>query len=139
MPYRIAADVVLLLHIAFVIFVVAGGLLVLRHRRWIWIHLPAAIWGALVELLNLRCPLTPLEFWLLSRGGAEPGTAGVIGRFLVPIVYPAGDIRVIQFLLGTLVILINICIYGWIWYRWRTTRRQRAADDRIDRDNGPAH
>ena len=129
MPFLIAADVVLLLHVAFVIFVVTGGLLVLRQRRWMWIHLPAVIWGALVEFLNLRCPLTPLELWLLARAGNEPGEAGVIGRFLIPIVYPYGDLRVIQVILGTLVVLVNVCIYGWILHRRRMDRRKGAVGD----------
>ena len=128
-PYLIAADVVLLLHVAFVIFVVAGGLLVLREKRWMWLHLPAAIWGALVEFFNLRCPLTPLEFQLLARAGSEPEKAGVIGRFVIPIVYPDGNLRNIQIVLGTLVVLVNVCIYGWLLHRWRVDPHKRTAED----------
>ena len=119
----------MLLHVAFVIFVVAGGLLVLREKRWMWLHLPAAIWGALVEFFNLRCPLTPLEFQLLARAGSEPEKAGVIGRFVIPIVYPDGNLRNIQIVLGTLVVLVNVCIYGWLLHRWRVDPHKRTAED----------
>ena len=119
----------MLLHVAFVIFVVAGGLLVLREKRRMWLHLPAAIWGALVEFFNLRCPLTPLEFQLLARAGSEPEKAGVIGRFVIPIVYPDGNLRNIQVVLGTLVVLVNVCIYGWLLHRWRVDPHKRTAED----------
>jgi hypothetical protein len=55
------ADLLVALHLAFVVFVVAGGLLVLRWPRLAWVHVPAAVWGALVEVTGWICPLTPVE------------------------------------------------------------------------------
>jgi hypothetical protein len=68
-PYQLLADLVVLVHVVFVIFTILGGLLAARWRRLAWIHLPAVIWGAIVELFGWVCPLTPLENWLRQRGG----------------------------------------------------------------------
>lgn len=112
------ADAVLLLHLAFILFVVFGGFLLRRHPRLLPLHLPAAIWGALVEFADWTCPLTPLEN-LLRRLAGEAGYAdGFIAHYLVPIIYPPGLTPEIQWALGLGVLVINAVAYAW-WYRAR--------------------
>lgn len=115
----IAADIVVLLHLAFILFVAIGGLFVLRWPRLAWAHLPAAMWGALVELAGWICPLTPLENRLRSAAGESAYTGGFIDRYIVPIVYPAGFTRGMQLALGTAVIVVNLVIYGAVVRRWK--------------------
>jgi hypothetical protein len=91
MPARIAADLVVLAHLGFILFVILGGLLVLRWPRMAWIHLPAVIWGALIEFAGWICPLTPLENWLREASGTAGYQGGFIEHYLVPIVYPANS------------------------------------------------
>lgn len=118
MIYKIAADSVAVLHFVFILFVVFGGLLVIRYSKAAWAHLPAAVWGALIEFTGLICPLTPLEN-LLRRASGEAGySGGFIKHYLIPLIYPAGLTREIQIMLGAAVVLINVAIYGCIIYRW---------------------
>jgi hypothetical protein len=119
MTYRLLADLVVVLHFAFVLFVVLGGLLVLRWRRLMWLHLPAAIWGALIEFAGWVCPLTPLENWLRHRGGEAGYTGGFVERYIVSVLYPEGLTREHQIILGLLVLVINLLIY------WRVFTRSR--------------
>ena len=106
-----------LLHFAFVLFVVAGGLLVLRWRRLAWVHLPCAVWGALIEFTGCICPLTPLENWLRRRAGGADYSGGFIEHYVMPILYPVGLTRSIQIGLGIAVIVINAALYLWIFSR----------------------
>jgi hypothetical protein len=116
------ADLVLLLHILFVIFAVAGGFLVL-WRRWIlWLHLPAVAWAAIVEFYGLICPLTPIENWLRLQGGGIAYQEGFIARYIWPILYPEALTREVQTGLGWLVLVLNLAIYSWVWRRWRRER-----------------
>ena len=119
MIYRAAADLVALTHFAFVLFVVLGALLVVRWRRLAWLHLPCAIWGALIEFSGFVCPLTPLENWLRQRAGSAGYSGGFIEHYLMPVLYPAGLSRSVQIVLGLAVVLINLSIYGWILTRRR--------------------
>jgi hypothetical protein len=112
MTYRIAADAVLLLHLAFILFVVLGGLLVLKWPRLALLHVPAVAWGATVELLHLICPLTPLENRLRRAAGEEGYSGGFIEHYLVPLIYPAGLTPGIQLWLGAFVLLLNLVPYG---------------------------
>ena len=122
MLYRLAADAVLAAHLAFVLFVVCGGLLVLRTPRLAWLHLPAVAWGAFVELSGSICPLTPLEV-TLRRGAGEAGYGGdFIEHYLVALIYPAGLTRELQMALGAAVLLLNLIVYFILWRR-RSIRR----------------
>ena len=123
MIYRIAADLVLLLHLIFILFVVLGGWLVLRNARFIWIHLPAVAWGAFIELSGRVCPLTPLENQLRIASGSAGYSGGFIERYLIPVVYPSGLDRPVQIALGLVVILVNAVFYGLLVKRWARTRR----------------
>jgi hypothetical protein len=116
------ADLVVVLHLAFVVFVVAGGLLVLRWPHVIWIHVPAAVWGAVTEALALGCPLTPLENWLRAAGGQPGYEGGFVARYVVPILYPGELTRTHQAVLAVAVVVVNAVIYTVVWRR----RRRRA-------------
>ena len=108
----LAADLVLLLHLGFILFVAAGGLLVLRWPRVAWLHIPAALWGAVVELFGWLCPLTPLENRLRMASGQEGISEGFIAHYLLPVIYPEGLTRTIQLFLGAAVVVINLAIYA---------------------------
>ena len=116
MLYSILADAVLLFHLAFIVFVGAGGLLVLWWKRAMWVHLPLAAWGVWIELSGDICPLTPLENWLRIRGGAAGYTGDFIGQYLLWLLYPSGLTREIQIILGAIVVGINIGIYGYLFF-----------------------
>jgi hypothetical protein len=127
MAYRILADLVVGVHVLFVVFVVAGGLLALR---WPWVaaaHLPAAVWGALIEFRGWICPLTPLEKSLRASAGQAGYTGGFIDHYLLPVLYPAGLTRGVQLVLGSLVIAVNVVVYGLLLWRWRGGRADATA------------
>lgn len=112
MLYSILADLVLILHLAFIIFAVLGALLVLKWKGVLWIHLTAAVWAALIEFANWRCPLTPLEIWFRQLAGAEGFEGGFIEHYLLRVIYPPGLTRNVQITMGVLVLLLNIGIYS---------------------------
>ena len=113
-PYSLLADLIVLVHVAFVVFAVLGGLLAARWRRLVWIHLLAVIWAAIVEVFGWVCPLTPLENWLRRRGGQGGYPSDFIAHYVLPILYPEGLTREVQITLGVIVVLTNSAIYGWI-------------------------
>ncbi len=119
------ADLVVLLHAAFIVFAVAGGLLVLRRPRLAWLHLPAAAWAAAVELAGWICPLTPLENALRRAAGGPGYPTDFIEHYVMPLVYPAGLTRGTQLVLGLLVVAVNGAVYAWLWRR--RARAGRAA------------
>ena len=108
---RIAADGVVVIHLAFILFVILGGLALFRWPWMIWIHVPTAVWGALVELLGAPCPLTPLENHLRQAGNAGGYSGGFIDHYIMPIVYPPGLTRGTRVVLGMLILAINFAIY----------------------------
>ena len=112
-----AADLLVALHAAFVAFVVLGGLLLFRWPRAAWLHLPAALWGAAVELGGWICPLTPWEQALRQAAGEGGWQGSFIGHYLLPLIYPDGLSRETQLLLGLLVVLVNAVIYTTWWRR----------------------
>lgn len=114
---RLLADAVLVLHLGFILFVVFGGLVVLRHPRLAWLHLPAVAWGAATEFLGIICPLTPLENRLRVQGGEAGYGGGFVENYLTALIYPAGLTREVQLLLGALVIVINVAVYLKLWQR----------------------
>lgn len=120
MVYRLAADLVLLAHFAFILLVVAGGLLVMRYTWFAWIHIPAACWGAFVELTGRICPLTIWENSLRIRAGQEGYDVSFIEQYVLPVIYPAGLTREIQLVLAAVVIALNVIIYATILIRKKT-------------------
>ena len=127
MIYRSLADLVLVLHLAFIVFVVAGGLLALRWRRAPFVHLPAALWGVFVEVSGGACPLTPLENALRRAAGASGYSGGFIEHYLVPTIYPATLSQPVQLVLAGLVVLTNALVYAIVWRRYRSARGRLAA------------
>ena len=121
-----AADLVVVLHLAFILFVVAGGLLVLRWPRLAWAHLPVVAWGAGIELIGWICPLTPLENALRRAAGQAGYAGGFIEHYLMPLIYPAGLTREIQLALGLFVLVVNLAIYTVVALRWRRSRHRTA-------------
>jgi hypothetical protein len=119
--YRILADIVVGLHFVFVLFVVIGGLLVLRWPKVAYLHIPAAVWGAAIEFAGWICPLTPLEKFLRERAGETSYEGAFIEHYILPVLYPSALTREIQLLLGFTVIALNLAIY---WYVLRRRRRQ---------------
>jgi hypothetical protein len=115
--YWLLANALVLLHLAFILFVVAGGLLVARKPRLVWLHLPAVIWGALIEFMGWICPLTPLENHFRKLAGQTGYKGGFIEHYLLPLIYPETLTAATQYLLGTLVLAANILIYFWLWRR----------------------
>jgi len=115
MLYSVLADMTVLIHTLFVLFVVFGGLAVLRWRRLLWLHLPAAVWGAVIEMIGWVCPLTYLENYFRHAGG-EAGYRGTfIEHYLEPVLYPLGLTQLSHIILGILAIFINLLIYLQLW------------------------
>ena len=117
--FNLWADVVVFLHASFVFFVVFGGLAVLRWRRLAWLHLPAALWGAIIELVAWICPLTYLENYFRRLGGETGYGVTFIERYLEPIIYPLGLTRHTQLVFGLSALLLNLAIYTLFWNRRR--------------------
>ena len=121
------ADLVVLAHLLFVLFVVAGGVLVLSRRRLAWLHLPAVAWAAFVEFSGRICPLTPLENALRRRAGGPGYEASFIEHYVIPLLYPPALTRDLQWLLGGAVLVINAVVYTLV-----VTRRVRRTSGRSD-------
>ena len=119
----LAAEIIVLLHFAFILFVSAGGLLVLRWPRLAWLHLPCVAWGVLIEATGGTCPLTPLEMRFRLAAG-DPGYSGdFIDRYLLPVLYPSGLTRGVQIGLGLALLLFNAIIYILLWQWHRKSKR----------------
>lgn len=117
MVYRVAADAVVVFHLVFILFVLFGGLLVLRRPWLALLHVPAIAWGAAVEFLHLYCPLTPLENALRASAGEQGYDGGFVEHYLIPLIYPAGLTPGIQLWLGSVVLLVNVFVYGVLLVR----------------------
>ena len=105
------ADAVLVAHLAFVVFVVLGGFLVLRWRGLAWVHVPVALWGGAIVITGFTCPLTPLENRLQRLGGRAGYQGGFIEHYVTSALYPAGLTRETQIVLGALVLVLNLVLY----------------------------
>lgn len=114
MFYSLLADIIVVLHLIFIIFVVLGGLLVLKWRWMVWLHVPAAVWGALIEFVGWICPLTPFENRLRHLAGESGYTGDFVEQYLLPLIYPSGLTREIQIMLGIGVIAINLVVYFFV-------------------------
>lgn len=112
--YSVLADAVLVLHLAFILFVVLGGLLVLRWPRVAWVHLPCAAWGVAIEFGGWICPLTPLENRLRILAGERAYQGDFVARYLMPVIYPDGLTREAQVALGLAVLGLNVVIYATV-------------------------
>lgn len=121
--YGILAALVVAAHLAFILFVVFGGLFALRAPRAAWLHLPAFLWGSWIELSGGVCPLTPLENELRRAAGAESYAVSFIEYYLLPVIYPGGLTRGVQLTLAAGLLLVNVVIYAWVIARWRKEKQ----------------
>ena len=119
MPYRLLSDFVVLLHMAFIVFAVLGGILNIWCRKVLWIHLPAFLWGAWIEFTGGICPLTYLENWLLVKSGLGGYHGDFIANYIIPVVYPVNLTREIQMALAAIVIVVNVLVYGYVFMKTR--------------------
>jgi uncharacterized protein DUF2784 len=117
MPYALLADLLVLVHVLFVLFVILGGVAVLRWPRLAWLHLPAAAWGVAIELGGWLCPLTYLENRYRRLGGAAGYGGGFIEHCLEPLLYPLGLTEHTQLALGLTALVVNLCLYLRLWRR----------------------
>ena len=124
MLFQVLADIIVLIHFAFIILVAFGGLLVFRWRWIFWFHLPAVIWGMLIELAGWICPLTPLENLFRRKGGAAGYESSFVDHYILPLVYPDHLNRRMQIGLGLLVFIINLSIYGTVLIKTSARRSQ---------------
>lgn len=122
LPEGIAADAVVLVHLAFVVFVAAGGLLVLRFPKLALLHVPALLWGAWIEVTGGICPLTPLENELRRSAGEAGYASGFIEHYVYPVLYPPGLTRGTQLVLAALLVALNLAVYGRLLVRRRQER-----------------
>lgn len=119
MLYRLAADALVLVHLAFILLVLFGGLLVVKWRAALFIHLPALAWGLAVEGLHLACPLTGWENRMRAAAGGAGYQGGFVEHYIWPLIYPSGLTPQIQTLLGLFVLLQNLVVYSYVIRRWR--------------------
>ncbi|MEA3404445.1 MAG: DUF2784 domain-containing protein [Pseudomonadota bacterium] len=123
MGYQLAADFIVLIHFAFIAFVLAGGLLAFKWRWLVWLHIPAVIWGSLIVMVGWICPLSPLEYWLRQLGAGEAYSDSFIDHYLTPVIYPAGFTDEMKIAMGIIVLVINVVVYTIF-----LVRRKRDAD-----------
>jgi len=119
MDARLLADALLALHGLFILFVVFGGLLALRWPKMVWVHLPAALWGAAIEFGGWVCPLTPLENHFRRLAGEQGYAGGFVQHYMLPLIYPGVLTREIQIGFGLLVVGVNGIVYYFVWRRRR--------------------
>ncbi|MBA3017477.1 MAG: DUF2784 domain-containing protein [Proteobacteria bacterium] len=119
MLYRLLADAIIIIHLIFILFVISGGLLLLRNKRWSIVHLPATFWAVIIEFKGWMCPLTPLENWFREKGGNAIYQGDFIEHYLLPIIYPADLTKELQIIFGLSVIIINIAVYIWVLKKTR--------------------
>jgi len=120
----ILADALVIMHLLFVAFVMAGGFLLVRWPKLVWLHLPAAAWGAFIEFAGGVCPLTPLENHLRLLGGESAYSGDFVERYLLPILYPENLALPVQQVLGGVVVAVNLAAYALAYRVWR----RKAAD-----------
>jgi hypothetical protein len=127
MIYSLAADMVVMVHFAFILFVIGGGLLVLKWPKAAIVHIPCAAWGAVVVLGGWVCPLTPLEQHLRALAGGTGYTGGFIDNYIMPLIYPPGLTRTVQVILGVIVLTANLGLYRWVFKRRADKHKARTA------------
>jgi len=121
--YHVTANLLVMIHLVFIVFVIAGGFIVLIWPWVILLHIPAVIWGGIVELKGWICVLTPWENNLRRLAGQEGYPGGFIEHYIVSLIYPAELTRDAQIVMGVIVIIINLCVYSFIVYRLMCERK----------------
>ena len=126
MAFRVAADGVLLLHLAFILFALLGAAMSVWWRWIPLVHVPAAAWGFLVEITGRLCPLTYLENHFRIKAGQSGYADSFVEHYLLDVIYPSGLTREVQFGLAGVVVVVNLAIYAWLFSRWRRSLRNHA-------------
>lgn len=126
MLQRVLADLVLIVHLAFILFVALGGALALWRAKAALVHLPALAWGVAITFGGWICPLTPLEVSLRRAAGEAGYSGGFIEHYLLPVIYPGGLTRPLQAALGVALLALNLAVYALVWRRWRASAAGRA-------------
>jgi len=117
MLYRLCADVLVVIHLSFVVFAIFGGIMLIRWRRAVWLHIPAVVVAVLAEFAGWICPLTYIENWLRIKGGQAGYSGGFVEHYIVPILYPPGLTRGIQVALGLFILTLNAIVYWLVFAR----------------------
>ncbi|MBG7609796.1 MAG: DUF2784 domain-containing protein [Anaerolineae bacterium] len=130
MLYQIGADLLVLIHLAFIVFVIAGSVAVLRWPWLMLLHIPAVIWGAVVMINGWLCPLYPWENSLRHLAGQEGYSGGFIEYYIIPLIYPMEMTRNTQVLAGVIVVVINLCLYCFVIYQ--LIRKRAVGNERVD-------
>ncbi len=115
--FWVLADAVVYLHLAFILFVILGGILVTFRPKVLWLHIPCVIWGMVIELAGFICPLTPLENYLRVQARQTPYSGDFVIHYIEPIIYPEGLTRELQIVLGLMVVMVNAFVYGSLFLR----------------------
>jgi len=123
MMYHWLADVVVLIHGAFVAFVILGAFIALRWRWLVWLHLPAAIWGVLIEYAGWICPLTPLENALRARAGESGYSGDFIEHYILRALYPHGLTPATRWILGSIALVVNIIAYALLIRKFKSEKQ----------------
>ena len=123
MIFRVAADLTVILHLVFILFVLFGGLFCLHHARWAWLHLSTMSWGVWVEWANRQCPLTPLENYFREMASGQGYSGGFIEQYLLPLIYPGELTSAMRWFLGALVLATNMIVYLYVFKK----RRKRSS------------
>ncbi|TAJ09414.1 DUF2784 domain-containing protein [Marinilabiliaceae bacterium JC017] len=122
MIFQILADLTIIIHGLFILFILFGALLAFRWKRIIWFHLPLAIWGAMVEYFHWICPLTPLENHFRRLSGEAGYEGDFIEQYLIPVIYPENLTPQFQIIFGSIVVVINLIIYSSLVYKWKKNK-----------------
>ena len=109
---KVSADLLVIVHFAFIVFVVLGGFLVLKWKKVAILHIPCVSWGALIEFCGWICPLTPLESYFREAAGGKAYSGGFIDHYIMSLIYPTGLTRGMQISLGIIVVVVNLLVYG---------------------------
>ncbi len=125
--YQLLADALVVVHFLFILFVITGGIFVIRRPRLAWVHLPAVVWGATVEFCGWVCPLTPLENFLRQRGGGAAYHGDFIEYYLLPLIYPENLTAAMQYVFGVVVIAVNLVFYILALRKRRMSKSKKAA------------
>ncbi len=123
MGYLLLADAVVLLHVAYIVYVLFGAVLVRRWPRTAWPHLAAVLWGVSIAAAHRVCPLTPLENALRVRAGQQGYAGGFIEHYVLPLLYPPGLTPAVQVAEAALVVVVNVGLYAWVWRARRLAQR----------------
>lgn len=123
MLYRLLADLVVVAHLSFIVFVAAGSLLAWKWPRLLWLHIPVVVWAAAIVTVGFTCPLTPLEKHLRERAGQSSYGDGFVDHYLDGVVYPGRFTALARLLVGLLIV---------VGYAQLLARRRHGGDSRRD-------